>query len=128
MGRSEATYFRVAGTHTNVGTSEETTLQLPVADSPTVWLLVSFHYVQTGGTGNNYAHRLGQTAAWTSEDINERLGYSSSTVDEPINDVFATPIPCLVAADGKLYFRPGFDSSSDNDGNYEFWFKKARGS
>tara|TARA_R110000824_G_scaffold10774_1_gene47190 strand:- start:579 stop:965 length:387 start_codon:yes stop_codon:yes gene_type:complete len=128
MGRSEPTFLRITGTHTDAGTSEETDLQLPVTDSATMWLLVSFHYVRSDGSASNYTPRIGQTAAWTSGDINERLAYSSTAVGTAINDVFATSIPCSVAADGKLYFRPGFDSGSDNDGNYEFWFQKARGS
>lgn len=122
--------FRIAGTHTDAGTSEETTLQLPVTDAPTVWLLVSFHYVVTDGSGSTYTPRVGQSATWTNGDINERLAYSATTVSTTpsINDVFSRAIPCRVAADGKLYFRPGFASGSDNDANYEFWFQKARGS
>ena len=127
-GGSESILFRIAGTHTNVSASEETTLQLPVTDSPTVWTLISFHYVRSSGSASHYEPRVGQTAAWTDADINERLGYSSTGVGTPINDVFSRAIPCRVAADGKLYFRPGFVSGTDNDGAFEFWFRKARGS
>ena len=126
MARSESTYFRVNGTQTNVGTSEETTLQLP-SDKAEVWLLASFHFVRTGGSASNYTARIGQSASWTNGDINERVTYASSVVATATNDVYAVPVPMKCDTNGRVYFRPGFDSGSDNDANYEFWFKKARG-
>jgi hypothetical protein len=123
-------YFRVAGTHTNVGTSEETTLQLPQSGGDyriEAWLLVSFHYVRSGGSASNYQPRLGQAASFSAGDINERLAYSSTAVGTATNDVFSTPVPCRSDSNGRLYFKPGFDSGSDNDGEYEFWFQKVRG-
>tara|TARA_R100000700_G_scaffold37183_1_gene47126 strand:- start:246 stop:656 length:411 start_codon:yes stop_codon:yes gene_type:complete len=133
----EGTYLRISGTHTGVngaghGTPEETTLQFPQdggAFKSSIWLLVSFHYVRTDGTATDYIPRLGQAAGWSDNDINERATYSSTAVGTPINDVYAQPIPCLVDSNGRLYFRPGFvGASTDNDGAYEFWFKKAKGS
>lgn len=130
MSRYEPVYYRIAGTHTNVGTSEETTLQLPQSGGNArseVWLLVSFHYVRSGGTAGFYAPSVGQAASFTG--INTRLSYSSTAVGTTINDVFSTPIPCLTDTNGRLYFSPGFVGvSTDNDGDYEFWFQKARGS
>tara|TARA_R100000963_G_C4578427_1_gene60456 strand:- start:134 stop:526 length:393 start_codon:yes stop_codon:yes gene_type:complete len=130
MGTSDI-YFRIAGTHTGVGTSEETTLQFPQAaggSKTEIWILVSFHYVRSDGTAANYAPSLGQAASFGS-GINKRLGYSATAVGTPINDVFATPIPCLTDSSGRLYFTPGFVGvSTDNDGDYEFWFQKVRGS
>ena len=128
MGNSD-TYFRIAGTHTGVGTSEETTLQFPVEGGGAksqVWLLVSFHYVRASGDGANYQPKLGQVAGFSGIDI--RMSYASTAVGTVINDVFATPIPCLADSDGRLYFTPTFDGGSNNNGSYEFWFKKARGS
>mgnify|MGYP003118055713 CR=1 FL=1 len=123
------TYFRASGTHTNVGTSEETTIQLPVMPGGSyIVLLVAFHYVRTGGSASNYQPRLGQVASFSNGDINERLAYSATAVADPTNDIFAQPIPCLTDSNGRLYLRPGFDGSSDNDGNYELWFKTVRGS
>ena len=86
MSRNLPVLIRITGTHTNVGTSEETTLQTG-ASTAEPWLLV--------GTA--------------------------------INDVYATPIPMRSDSDGKLYFKPGFDSGSDNDGDYEFWLQMVRG-
>ena len=66
MSRYEPVYYRIAGTHTNVGTSEETTLQLPQSGGNArseVWLLVSFHYVRSGGTAGFYAPSVGQQQA-----------------------------------------------------------------
>ena len=126
MSRIEPVLYRVTGTHTNVGTAEETTLQLP-SDKTEVWLLVSFHYVRSGGTGANYTPLLGQVATWAAGGIDERLTYAATAVGTAINDVFATPVPLKCDADGRVYFRPGFDAGADNDGDYEFWFQKARG-
>ncbi len=129
MSRYEPIYRRIAGTHTNVGTSEETTLQLPQSGGNArseVWLLVSFHYVRSGGSAANYTPSVGQAASFTG--INKRLAYSSTAVGTAINDVFSTSIPCLTDTNGRLYFKPGFDAGSDNDGDYEFWFQKAKGS
>ena len=131
MARYEAVYRRIAALHTNVGTCEETTLQLPQSGGENrkeVWLLVSFHYVRTGGSASNYQPRIGQSASFSAGGVEERVAYSSTAVGTATNDVYATPIPCLTDTNGRLYFRPGFDSGSDNDGAYEFWFQKARGS
>ena len=127
MSRIEPVLFRVNGTNTSVGSSEETTLQLP-SDKAEVWLLVSFHYVRSGGTASNYAPLLGQSATWSAGGIDERLTYASTAVGTAINDVFATPVPLKCDANGRVYFRPGFVGvSTDNSGAYEFWFQKARG-
>lgn len=118
-------YLRIAGSHTGVGTSEETTLQLPLRTTGALagaWVLVSFHYVRTDGAGANYQPRLGQSATFTNTDINERMAYSSTAVGTAINDIFAVPIPMFPDTLGRLYFRPGFDAGSDNDGEYEFIF------
>tara|TARA_R110000824_G_scaffold117235_7_gene269110 strand:+ start:209 stop:604 length:396 start_codon:yes stop_codon:yes gene_type:complete len=131
MARYEAIYRRIAALHASVGTSEETTLQLPQSGGDNrreVWLLVSFHYVRTGGTAASYQPRIGQSAAFSASGVEERVAYSSTLVGTKINDVYATPIPCLTDANGRLYFRPGFNAGSDNTGAYEFWFQKARGS
>ena len=137
---AEGRYLRLTGTHTNVGTSEETTLQFPAqgGDFKTeIWLLVSVHYVRTGGTAASFELSLGQAASYTKTigtsqtgDINERVAYASQTIssEADINDVFAEPIPCLSDSNGRLYLQPGFNTGADNDAKYEFWFKKARGS
>ena len=121
-------YFRVRGIHTNVGTSEETTIQLPTKRGNQIVLLVAFHYVRTGGTAATYTPRLGQKAAFTNGDIDERIAYSATAVGTATNDVFSAPIPSRTDSNGRLYFRPGFNTGSDNDGVYEFWFKTVRGS
>ena len=126
-------YLRITGTHTNVGTSEETTLQFPAQGGgfkSEIWLLVSVHYVVTGGSGTTFTLSLGQAASYSSGDINERTAYAAQTIssDPDINDVYAQPIPCLTDSNGRLYLKPGFNSGSDNDGNYELWFRKGKGS
>lgn len=119
--------IRIRGTHLNVATTEETTLVLGKAN--TTYLLVSFHYVRTAGTGANYVPRLGQVAGWTNDDINERMTYASAGVGVPTNDVQEVRIPCITDASGQLYFRPGYDAhgggAGDNAGEYEFYFEIA---
>jgi len=70
---------------------------------------------------------MGQAASFTNGDINERMAYSSTAVATATNDVFSTAIPCKTDSNGRLYFRPGFDAGSDNDGAYEFFFEYVRG-
>ena len=123
-----AKYHRIAGTHTNVGTSEETTLQFPAQGggfSSEIWLLVAFHYVQSGGSASTYQPGVGQASGFTVGDINDRLAYSSTAVGTAVNDVYSSPILCLTDSNGRLYFKPGFNSGTDNDGDYEFWFRQA---
>ena len=128
MAISDRILFRAAGSHLNVGTSEETTLQLPAPGGGAgIWLFRSFHYVRSGGSAANYQPRLGQAASFTNGDINERAAYTSTAVATAINDVFSTEIPVKTDSNGRLYFRPGFDSGSDNDGDYEFFFEYVRG-
>ena len=128
MSISDRVFYRASGTHTNVGTSEETTLQLPSPGGGAgIFMLRSFHYVRSGGTAANYQPRLGQAASFTNGDINERAAYTSTAVGTAINDVFSSDIPVKTDSNGRLYFRPGFDNGSDNDGDYEFFFEYVRG-
>ena len=130
MARAEPLYTRISGTHSGVGASEETTLQLPqrtTGQGGAIWILRSFHYVRSDGSAATYTPRLGQAASWTDSDINERMTYSSTAVATAISDVFAASIPCKTDSNGRLYFRPGFNTGSDNDGAYEFYFEHARG-
>tara|TARA_R110000824_G_scaffold156881_1_gene330188 strand:- start:379 stop:768 length:390 start_codon:yes stop_codon:yes gene_type:complete len=121
--------YRIAGTHLNVNTTEETALQLPQknAGQGDLWLLTSFHYVRTGGTAASYIARMGQVAGWANSGIDERLTYASALVAVATSDVFAAPVPCKTDSTGKLYFRPGFNAGLDNDGEYEFYFEFVRG-
>ena len=125
MSRSLPVLVRVTGTHTNVGTSEETTIQLD--DSAATWLLHAFHYVRSGGSASNYQPRIGQAASFSSGDINERIAYASTAVGTAINDVYTAPIPIRSDANGRVYLKPGFDAGSDNDGDYELYFQLVRG-
>lgn len=131
MATTDRVLFRAAGSHLNVGTSEETTLQLPAPGGGAgIWLFRSFHYVRSGGSNTYYQPRLGQAASFTNGDINERAAYTSTAVGTAINDVFSTEIPVKTDSDGRLYFRPGFHNgtdSNDNDGDYEFFFEYVRG-
>ena len=123
---SERVFCRVTGTHTSVSSSEETTLQLPAPGGGSgIFMLRSFHYVRSSGSASNYAPRLGQAASFTNGDINERMVYASQAVGTPINDVFSSDIPVKPDANGRLYFRPGYDGNGNN-GSYEFFFEYVR--
>ena len=117
MGSKDVIYHRVSGTLTDVGTSEETTIQLPVPAART-YLVHKARFVRTGGTAANYTLRFGRTAGWTDDDIDEVLTYSSEVVATKVNTVFAAPVPIRSDSDGKIYMRPGFDAGSDNDAKY----------
>ena len=126
---SEPVFYRVGGAHLNVGTSEETTLQFPTAGgSNQIWLLHSFHYKRSGGTAANYAPTVGNISGYAAGSINEMLAYASQGVGTAVNEIFSAPIPCRTDANGRLYFKPGFDAGADNDGDYEFFFQRVKGS
>ena len=129
MAISDRILYRISGTHTNVGANEETILQLPApgGSGGGLWLLKSFHYVRSGGTAATYTPRLGQSAAWTDDDIDERMTYSVTNVGTSINEVFDADIPCKSDSSSRLFFRPGFNTGADNDGAYEFFFEQVRG-
>ena len=63
----------------------------------------------------------------TGTHTNERVAYASTAVGTAINDIYTTPIPIRSDSNGKVYLRPGFDSGSDNDGDYELYFQLVRG-
>jgi len=123
--------YRFRGTHLNVGTSAITTIQLPTARADgraaKSWLLVGFHYKRSGGTAATYAPTLGQVNAWVAGGIEERMTYTATAVATAINDVFSAPIPCRTDLNGRLFFRPGFNTGTDNDGDFEFWFEAVKG-
>jgi len=120
-------YYRIRLAITNVSSSDNQTVQLPtVSESANkVWLLSSFTFVQTGGSGSTWAPRLMQTSSASNGSIEERMVYSAGSAN--INDVFAQPMPVLADTDGRVYFKSGFNSGSDNDYNAELWFIRAKG-
>tara|TARA_R100000808_G_scaffold672_1_gene3329 strand:- start:680 stop:1066 length:387 start_codon:yes stop_codon:yes gene_type:complete len=123
----DSRYYRVRLSVTNTGTSDNQTVQLPTtAESANkVWLLSSFTFVRSGGSGSTWAPRLMQTSSAANDSIDQRMVYSAGSA--VINDVFAQPMPCLADADGRLYFKAGFNSGSDNDYDAELWFIRAKG-
>mgnify|MGYP003155250471 FL=1 len=117
-------YLRLAGSLLNVGTSEETTLQLPLTNTGgggDIYMLRSFHFVKTGGSASTWQPKLGQSAAFSSGGIDERVSYAAA--GNSINEVFSAEVPVKTDGTGKLYFRPGFNTGSDNDADYEFFFE-----
>ena len=123
----DSRYYRVRLTVASAGTSENATVQLPTASqsSNQVWLLASFTFGKASGSAASWTPRLMQTSDASDSGIEERFVYASGSAS--INDVFAQPMPCLADADGKLYFKPGFNAGSDNVYGAEFWFVRAKG-
>jgi hypothetical protein len=110
-------------TYTDVGTSQETTIQLPSGLGKKYWHLESFHAVRTGGSAASWAPRLGNATGFASDSINELMGYDSDAVGTAINDMWAYPgLPMWSDSAYKLYFAPAFNAGSDNDGSFEFIF------
>ena len=105
----DSRYYRVRLTVASAGTSENATVQLPTAS----------------GSAASWTPRLMQTSDASDSGIEERFVYASGSAS--INDVFAQPMPCLADSDGKLYFKPGFNTGSDNNYGAEFWFIRAKG-
>lgn len=127
MGSKDVIYRRVSGTLTNVGTSEETTIQLPVRAART-YLVHKFHFVRTGGSAATYSLELGRSATWTTGDIDELVAYSTGVaVATKVNTVFAAPVPIRSDSDGKIYLRPGFNTGSDNDAKYALIVQLVKG-
>ena len=60
----DSRYYRVRLSVTNTGTSDNQTVQLPTASEAAnkVWLLSSFTFVRSGGSGSTWAPRLMQTS------------------------------------------------------------------
>jgi len=66
-----------------------------------------------------------QTSSASDDSIEQRLVYSAGSA--VINDVFAQPMAVLADSNGRVYFKAGFNSGSDNDYDAELWFIRAKG-
>ncbi|QDP58793.1 MAG: hypothetical protein Unbinned80contig1000_2 [Prokaryotic dsDNA virus sp.] len=116
-------YFRVQISYTDIGTSQETVIQLPPGIGKRYWHLEAFHIVRTGGTASNWAPRLGNAAGFAADSISELMAYDSAAVTTPINDMWSYPgLPTWSDSAFKLYFVPAFDAGSDNDGHVDLIF------
>tara|TARA_R110000765_G_scaffold349111_1_gene439238 strand:+ start:705 stop:1082 length:378 start_codon:yes stop_codon:yes gene_type:complete len=117
-------YIKLDGTLTNVDNTEEVALQLPVrtiGSGGEIYLLRSFYFIKTGGSAATHAPRLGESAAFSDGDVDERMGVPAS--GNNIQDVYAAEVPVKTDGTGKLYFRPGFNTAADNDADYAFFFE-----
>lgn len=112
----------IRGNHESVDSTEETTLQMPITTR--AWLLVGMSYHRTTGSGTTITQRVGQVAGFTTDGPDDRLALTTQAVGTLVNVAFCSPIPMHADSASKLYFRPGFDAGSDNNGVYQFWFKQ----
>lgn len=125
----EHNLIRIRESVTAQGAAAEVTINLPLVGPRGVVFLRKFAFQRTAGAGATYAPRLGQAAAagWVNGDIEEVVAYGATAVGTVTNEVFATPIPVMADANGRVYFRPGWNAGADNAATYEFWFEVAVG-
>jgi len=112
----------LTASHTNATTSTEITLQLPTTTRS--WELIAITYHRTAGTGTAMAPRVGQSSGFAADGPDDRVQVTSQAVTTAVNLVMCSPVPFHIDANGRAYFRPGFNTGSDNDGTYQFWFKQ----
>jgi len=112
----------LSASHANAGTSTEIVLQLPTTTK--AWELVAMTYHRTAGTATAMAPRVGQAAAFAAGGPDDRVQIASQAVTAAVNVVFCSHVPFQADANGRAYFRPGFNAGADNDGTYQFWFKQ----
>lgn len=115
-------YHYISGSHVDVGSAEETTIQMPATTRS--WRLRAITYHVTGGSAATYAPRLGQSSGFAADGPDDRLAIASMAVATPVNKVFCEAVPVRADASYRLYFRPGFASGADNDGTYQLWFEQ----
>jgi hypothetical protein len=106
-----------------LGAATEYALQLPIGVRH--WSLRGFSLHRTGGAAATMAPTLGQVATWSAGGVEERMTYGAQVVGTPISDVLCSCVPVRTDANGKLWFRPGFDAGVNNTGTAEFWFEQA---
>ena len=116
-------YFRVRITYTDIAAAQETTIELPSGLGKRYWHLEAFHIVRTGGSGANWAPRIGNASGFAADSINELMGYDSAAVGTPINDMWTYPgLPMWSDSEFKLYLVPAFDAGVDNDAEVDLIF------
>lgn len=114
----------VNGTHGAIGSGGVITLQLP--ETERTWLLAAFSYNRLAGSGNKITPRVGQVSGFADGGPDERVALAQQNANVKVNAVFQYPVPFWVDADYRAYFRPNFNSGSDNTGRYQFWFIQGR--
>ena len=120
--KGKPTLFQAKVTYTNVGSSQETTIQFPSAIGQRVWNLVSLQFNRTGGSGATYTNSIGNVAGFTTLTGDELLLGTSTAVATPTHDTYVSPIPMWSDSDYRLYFKPGFNTGSDTAGTAELIF------
>ena len=115
-------FFSFKVTYTAISASQESVIQFPPGINKRVWFLMSQHFNRTDGTAANYQFSIGDVTGFTTGTGNELLLSSSEPVGTVTHDTHESPIPMWSDSDFKLFFKPGFDAGSDNDGTVELIF------
>lgn len=105
------------------GVATELVIQLPTTTF--AWELVGFSLVRSAGSATTWAPRIGESAGFVADGIDERVTYDAGPVTTPIRDVFCEAIPARADASGRLFLRPGFSAGVDNAGTAEVWVRQA---
>lgn len=116
-------YHRVRVAISGAGPSTELVVQLPATTR--AWEVAGLALVRTSGSATTWAPSLGEAAGYSAGSLDERVAYDAAAVSTPINDVFCAAVPVRSDSNGRVYFRPGFDSGSNNAGTAELWFRQA---
>lgn len=120
--RMKPVRYRVTISHTNVDTTQEDAVQTVLTNVGSI-RISQYRYVRTGGTAANYRPRIGESAAWTDDDIDEVITFASTAVGTRIGQVFDPPVEVRLDSSGQFHHRPGFDAGADNDGDAVIWYE-----
>ena len=127
MAQNRRILARRSATLVNVGTADQQTITL--SDKAEAWFLLAIRFVRVGGSAATYQLRVRTRVGGSNGDIDEiYTGAAAVAVATATNDVADQPIPFDTDSDGKVYFKTGFNTGSDNDYSFVLWFEKAVGS
>tara|TARA_R100000742_G_C4270750_1_gene89509 strand:+ start:914 stop:1300 length:387 start_codon:yes stop_codon:yes gene_type:complete len=122
-------YFSIRGSSTSATTSSEFQLDFPkfTGSSGRIYILRRFHISKTSGDATTWTPRMGHEASFTNDSIDEDVKYQTIDCSSKINDVFDAPIPIKTDGSNALYFRPGFNSGTNNAISWDFYFETVLG-
>lgn len=89
--------------------------------------LVGVRIVVASGSATTYQLRLGESATWTDDDIDEFYTGNLTAVGTRTNEVLAQPTPFVADANGLIYYRLDVDAGADNVVAIKLHFKTAVG-
>jgi len=113
-------YLRLTPADLAVGAVVE--LQMPPTE--TQWALEACQLHSTDGSATQWAPRFGQTATFTDDGPDDRLGFASQAFTAPYRVVLCKAVPLHPDGANKLYLKPGLNGGTDNDLDVQLWFRQ----